>query len=68
MTKNFKEVLGKGGYGTVFKGKLSTDRLVAIKMLKNLKGNGQEFIKEVATIGRIHHVNVVGLIGFCLEG
>ena len=37
-------------------------------MLGNSKANGQEFINEVATIGRIHHVNVVQLIGFCAEG
>ncbi|TYI96131.1 hypothetical protein E1A91_D01G049000v1 [Gossypium mustelinum] len=42
--------------------------LVAIKLLKESKGNGQDFINEVATIGRIHHVNVVQLIGFCVEG
>ncbi|RWR83705.1 rust resistance kinase Lr10 [Cinnamomum micranthum f. kanehirae] len=68
MTKNFKEEIGQGGYGKVFKGKLSGGGLVAIKMLKTSKGNGQEFINEVATIGRIHHVNVVRLIGFCSEG
>eukprot|EP00268_Persea_americana_P041592 TRINITY_DN4151_c0_g1_i2.p1 TRINITY_DN4151_c0_g1~~TRINITY_DN4151_c0_g1_i2.p1 ORF type:complete len:378 (-),score=37.87 TRINITY_DN4151_c0_g1_i2:252-1385(-) len=68
MTTDFKEELGQGGYGTVFKGKLSRGGVVAIKMLKTSKGNGQEFINEVATIGRIHHVNVVRLIGFCSEG
>ncbi|XXG62427.1 hypothetical protein AAC387_Pa05g0786 [Persea americana] len=68
MTTDFKEELGQGGYGTVFKGKLSRGGLVAIKMLKTSKGNGQEFINEVATIGRIHHVNVLRLIGFCSEG
>ncbi|RWR83713.1 putative receptor-like protein kinase [Cinnamomum micranthum f. kanehirae] len=68
MTKDFKDELGHGGYGTVFKGKLSAGGLVAIKMLKASKGNGQEFINEVATIGRIHHVNVVRLIGFRSEG
>ncbi|XXG83089.1 hypothetical protein AAC387_Pa10g0929 [Persea americana] len=68
ITKNFKEKLGEGGFGSVFKGKLSTGCLVAIKMLKTSKGNGQDFINEVATIGRIHHVNVVRLLGFCSEG
>lgn len=68
MTKNFKEKLGEGGYGSVFKGKVSSGCLVAIKMLKKSKGNVQEFINEVATIGRTHHVNVVRLIGFCSEG
>ncbi|KAB1206264.1 hypothetical protein CJ030_MR7G014409 [Morella rubra] len=68
MTKRFKDKLGEGGYGTVFKGKLRSGRLVAIKMLGKSKANGQDFINEVATIGRIHHVNVVQLIGFCVEG
>ncbi|KAG2709670.1 hypothetical protein I3760_05G251700 [Carya illinoinensis] len=67
MTKKFKDKLGEGGYGTVFKGTLRSGRLVAIKMLGKSKANGQEFISEVATIGRIHHINVVQLIGFCVE-
>ena len=37
-------------------------------MLDKSKANGQDFISEVATIGRIHHTNVVQLIGFCVEG
>ncbi|KAG2685250.1 hypothetical protein I3760_10G116700 [Carya illinoinensis] len=68
MTKNFKDKLGEGGYGTVFKGTIRSGRLVAVKMLGKSKANGQEFINEVATIGRIHHVNVVKLIGFCVQG
>ncbi|XVF79077.1 hypothetical protein PTKIN_Ptkin14bG0190200 [Pterospermum kingtungense] len=68
MTEGFKSKLGEGGYGSVFKGKLRSDRFVAIKLLKKSKANGQDFINEVATIGRIHHVNVVQLVGFCVEG
>ncbi|XP_059445471.1 rust resistance kinase Lr10-like [Corylus avellana] len=68
MTENFKDKLGEGGYGTVYKGMLRSGRLVAIKMLGKSKTNGQDFINEVATIGRIHHVNVVQLIGFCIQG
>ena len=67
MTKGFKDKLGEGGYGSVYKGKLRSGRLVAIKMLEKTKANGQDFINEVATIGRIHHVNVVQLVGFCVE-
>ncbi|XP_050221746.1 rust resistance kinase Lr10-like [Mercurialis annua] len=67
MTRGFKDKLGEGGYGSVYKGKLSSGRAVAIKLLSKPKGNGQDFINEIATIGRIHHVNVVQLIGFCAE-
>ncbi|KAF7153322.1 hypothetical protein RHSIM_Rhsim01G0115900 [Rhododendron simsii] len=67
MTNGFKDKLGEGGYGSVYKGKLRSGPFVAIKMLSKPKANGQEFINEVATIGRIHHVNVVQLIGYCAE-
>ena len=68
LTNHFKDKLGQGGYGTVYKGKLSNEVLVAIKILNDSKGNGEEFINEVGTIGRIHHVNVVRLVGFCADG
>ncbi|KAK9147277.1 hypothetical protein Scep_006034 [Stephania cephalantha] len=68
ITKGFKSKLGQGGYGSVFQGKLRSGRLVAVKVLGKAKANGQEFINEVATIGRIHHVNIVKLIGFCVDG
>ncbi|KAG2701835.1 hypothetical protein I3760_06G062200 [Carya illinoinensis] len=68
MTKNFNDKLGEGGYGTVFKGTLRSGQLVAVKLLGKSKDNVQDFINEVATIGRIHHVNIVRLIGFCVEG
>ncbi|CAL2243953.1 unnamed protein product [Prunus armeniaca] len=68
MTRGFKDKLGEGGYGTVYKAKLRSGHFVAVKMLGKSKANGQEFINEVATIGRIHHVNVVQLIGFSVDG
>ncbi|KAH1099618.1 hypothetical protein GLYMA_13G033000v4 [Glycine max] len=68
MARGFKDKLGEGGYGFVFKGKLRSGPSVAIKMLHKSKGNGQDFISEIATIGRIHHQNVVQLIGYCVEG
>ena len=68
ITNGFKDKLGQGGFGSVYKGKLRSGCIVAVKMLVMSKTNGQDFINEVATIGRIHHVNVVRLIGFCVEG
>ncbi|XP_058724642.1 LEAF RUST 10 DISEASE-RESISTANCE LOCUS RECEPTOR-LIKE PROTEIN KINASE-like 2.1 isoform X2 [Vicia villosa] len=68
MAGGFKDKLGKGGFGSVFKGHLRSGPCVAIKMLDNSKGSGQDFINEVTTIGRIHHLNVVQLLGFCIEG
>jgi len=68
MTYNFKVKLGQGGFGAVYKGKLSNDSLVAVKMLSVSKKDGEEFMNEVASISRTSHVNVVSLLGFCLEG
>ena len=68
ITNQFTEKLGQGAYGTVFKGKLSNEIHVAVKILNSSTGNGEEFINEVGTMGRIHHVNVVRLVGFCADG
>jgi serine/threonine protein kinase len=68
ITNGFKDKLGEGGFGLVYKGKLRSGRFAAVKLLGKSKANGQDFINEVATIGRIYHVNVVQLIGFTVEG
>ncbi|KAK7293751.1 hypothetical protein RJT34_16624 [Clitoria ternatea] len=68
MTGGFKVKLGQGGFGAVYKGKLRSGLDVAVKMLSKSDTNGQDFISEVATIGRIHHVNVVRLVGYCVNG
>ncbi|CAL4951061.1 unnamed protein product [Urochloa decumbens] len=68
ITSHFREKLGQGGYGSVYKGVLLPGNVhVAVKMLGNSNCNGEEFISEVATIGNIHHVSVVRLVGFCSE-
>ncbi|XP_059639403.1 LEAF RUST 10 DISEASE-RESISTANCE LOCUS RECEPTOR-LIKE PROTEIN KINASE-like 2.1 isoform X1 [Cornus florida] len=67
MTNAFKDKLGQGGYGCVYQGKLVDNRLVAVKLLDASKGNGEDFINEVASIGRTSHVNIVTFLGFCLE-
>ncbi|CAN0923223.1 Rust resistance kinase Lr10 [Linum grandiflorum] len=69
ITNQFSCELGRGAYGAVFKGKLSAEIQVAVKVLNSgSKGNGEEFVNEVGTMARIHHVNVVRLIGFCADG
>ncbi|KAD3641583.1 hypothetical protein E3N88_30807 [Mikania micrantha] len=67
MTNSFQVRLGGGGFGTVFRGKLSDGRLVAVKVLNSSRATGKEFINEVASIGKISHVNIVKLLGFCSD-
>ncbi|XP_059450401.1 PR5-like receptor kinase [Corylus avellana] len=67
LTNSFKDKVGQGGYGVVYKGKLPDGRMVAVKILNKSKGNGEEFINEVASISRTSHVNIVTLLGFCYE-
>ncbi|KAH0671561.1 hypothetical protein KY289_026054 [Solanum tuberosum] len=66
ITNHFK--LGQGGFGNVYRGNLRNGSQVAVKILNELKGNGEDFINEVASISRTSHVNIVSLVGFCFEG
>ncbi|KAK3160158.1 hypothetical protein QOZ80_1BG0055970 [Eleusine coracana subsp. coracana] len=68
IARRFKEKVGQGGFGSVYKGQLPNGVPVAVKMLENFTGEGREFINEIATIGQIHHANIVRLLGFCSEG
>uniref|UniRef100_A0A0D9WJE6 Protein kinase domain-containing protein n=1 Tax=Leersia perrieri TaxID=77586 RepID=A0A0D9WJE6_9ORYZ len=68
MTKSFGHKLGQGGFGTVYMGKMPNDKLIAVKLLKHCKDDGQEFMNEVASISRTSHVNVVTLLGYCIQG
>lgn len=68
MTGSFSEKLGEGGYGMVYKGTSPDGHFVAVKFLHDLTRNGEEFVNEVISIRRTSHVNVVTLVGFCLEG
>ncbi|KAH9306313.1 hypothetical protein KI387_010717 [Taxus chinensis] len=68
ITDNFRHKLGEGGFGVVYKGKLLSGILVAVKMLDQSRQSEAQFMNEVATIGRIHHMHLVRLLGYCFEG
>ncbi|KAJ7969152.1 Receptor-like kinase [Quillaja saponaria] len=68
ITNSFTEEVGRGGFGKVYKGKLPNGCLVAVKLLDASKRNGEGFVNEVSSISRTSHVNIVILLGFCLEG
>ncbi|CDY12606.1 BnaA02g12740D [Brassica napus] len=68
ITNSFAEVVGEGGFGTVYRGSLSDGSMVAVKVLKDTKCNGEDFVNEVVSISRTSHVNIVSLLGFCSEG
>ncbi|XP_076900119.1 putative serine/threonine-protein kinase PBL7 [Bidens hawaiensis] len=70
--KNFRAdyLLGEGGFGRVYRGRLeTTNQVVAIKQLdrNGLQGN-REFLVEVLMLSLLHHPNLVNLIGYCADG
>ncbi|OAY76405.1 G-type lectin S-receptor-like serine/threonine-protein kinase [Ananas comosus] len=67
-TKGFKERLGAGGFGSVYRGTLANRTVVAVKQLEGIEQGEKQFRMEVATISSTHHLNLVRLIGFCSEG
>lgn len=66
-TGNFKIEVGRGGCGTVYKGILTDERVVAVKRLNGIAQGDEEFWAEVSTIGTINHMNLVRMWGFCSE-
>ncbi|CAM8989113.1 unnamed protein product [Rhodiola kirilowii] len=66
-TEDFIKKLGEGGFGSVFEGKLSNGTHIAVKVLDGVGHIKKSFLAEVETIGSIHHINLVTLIGFCAE-
>ncbi|XP_050383234.1 probable L-type lectin-domain containing receptor kinase S.5 [Argentina anserina] len=64
---NPKNKLGKGGFGTVYKGCLGNKEIAVKRISKNSRQGMQEFIAEVTTIGSLRHKNLVKLIGWCYE-
>lgn len=71
VTQNFRQecLLGEGGFGRVYKGRLENGQYVAVKQLdrNGLQGN-REFLVEVLMLSLLHHPNLVNLIGYCADG
>ncbi|XP_054780237.1 putative receptor protein kinase ZmPK1 [Prosopis cineraria] len=71
-TKGFKEEIGRGAGGIVYKGVLSDRRVAAIKKLNDTnvgaKQEEAEFRAEMTIIGRLNHMNLIEMWGYCAEG
>lgn len=70
VTDNFKEEIGRGAFGIVYKGAVGDGKkLIAVKRLdKLLAEREREFQTEMKVIGRTHHKNLVQLLGYCHDG
>ncbi|XP_065023871.1 putative leucine-rich repeat receptor-like serine/threonine-protein kinase At2g19230 isoform X1 [Musa acuminata AAA Group] len=69
ITDNFERIIGKGGFGTVYYGHLENDTEVAVKMLSQSSSQGtKEFLAEAQHLTRVHHKNLVSMVGYCMDG
>ncbi|KAH0906458.1 hypothetical protein HID58_038285 [Brassica napus] len=67
-TCNFTTLIGQGAFGPVYKAQMSTGETVAVKVLATDSKQGEkEFQTEVMLLGRLHHRNLVNLVGYCAE-
>ncbi|XP_002522815.2 calcium/calmodulin-regulated receptor-like kinase 1 [Ricinus communis] len=67
-TYNFTTLIGQGAFGPVYKAQMSTGETVAVKVLATDSKQGEkEFHTEVMLLGRLHHRNLVNLVGYCAE-
>ncbi|XP_057783920.1 receptor protein kinase TMK1 [Salvia miltiorrhiza] len=73
VTNNFSEdnILGRGGFGTVYKGELHDGTKIAVKRMECgvIAGKGiAEFKSEIAVLTKVRHRHLVALLGYCLDG
>ncbi|KAG6675187.1 hypothetical protein I3842_15G088900 [Carya illinoinensis] len=67
-TKGFTEEIGRGAGGIVYKGVLADNRVAAIKQLYEANQGEEVFLAEVNIIGRLNHMNLIEMWGYCAEG
>ncbi|KAF5444851.1 hypothetical protein F2P56_033948 [Juglans regia] len=67
-TKGFTEEIGRGAGGIVYKGVLADNRVAAIKQLYEANQGEDVFLAEVSIIGRLNHMNLIEMWGYCAEG
>ncbi|CAM0949543.1 unnamed protein product [Alopecurus aequalis] len=68
ITANFREEIGRGGFGAVFLGYLENESPVAVKIHSKTSSQGdKEFQSEAQHLSRVHHKNLVSLIGYCKD-
>lgn len=67
-TRNFQQEIGRGGYGIIYKAELDDGRVAAIKKLIDTNQGEAEFLAEASTIGRLNHMNLIEMWGYCAEG
>ncbi|XP_031121231.1 putative cysteine-rich receptor-like protein kinase 35 [Ipomoea triloba] len=66
---SYQNMLGEGGFGPVFKGKLPNGQEIAVKRLSESSKQGvEEFQNEVTLAVKLQHVNLLRILGFCTEG
>ncbi|KAK9056355.1 hypothetical protein SSX86_027445 [Deinandra increscens subsp. villosa] len=66
---SYRNKLGEGGFGAVYKGMLDDGQEVAVKRLSGNSGQGiEEFKNEIMLISKLQHRNLVKLLGCCIEG
>ncbi|KAF2574264.1 hypothetical protein F2Q70_00003430 [Brassica cretica] len=64
-----RNMLGEGGFGEVYKGSLQDGSQIAVKRLSKESAQGvQEFKNETSLVAKLQHRNLVGVLGFCMEG
>ncbi|KAK3135035.1 hypothetical protein QOZ80_5BG0413810 [Eleusine coracana subsp. coracana] len=69
ITNNFQQVLGRGGFGYVYHGIMEDGTQVAVKLRSESSNQGvREFLAEAQILARIHHKNLVSMIGYCNDG